>query len=146
MYTSLFMYKKTYVCIKRPTHRFAWVKWTCANVGLNKKCRMCTCTHPRPVSATCCSTLQHSCNTLQHSATFCNILQHSATLFNTLQLTAHLPQESVHSHWSSSRECHTLQHTATQLQHSCNTAATHCAISQHSAYSHWSSSCECWSQ
>jgi len=35
-----------------------------------------------------CTTLQHICNTLHHTATHCNTLQHTATHLNTLQHTA----------------------------------------------------------
>jgi hypothetical protein len=95
-----------------------------------------------------CLALQHTINTLQHTATHCNILQHTATHCNTLQHPA--------------THCNTLQHIATHcntLHHveepsnlcldplkndwdvmtgtsvggatHCNTSATHCNTPQH---------------
>jgi len=49
-----------------------------------------------------CKTLQHSCNTLQHSATHCNTLQHTATHTVTVVSTSTL-----------ATHCNTLQHTVT---------------------------------
>jgi len=53
-------------------------------------------------------TLQHTCNTLQHSALHCNTLQHAAILCKTLPHTTSHPQ-------------HTHNTPAAHLQHTRNT-------------------------
>ena len=80
--------------------------------------------------------MQHTCITLQHTATHCNTLQHTATHCNTLQHTAaHCNACLPYTPPSSSADqalCNTLQHTATR----CNTpqhAVTHCNTLQHAA-------------
>ena len=69
------------------------------------------------------------CITLQHTATHCNtlakLLQYTcnilATRFNTLQHIVKYCPRLQHT----ATHCNTLQRTATRLQHTCNTLATH---------------------
>ena len=75
----------------------------------------------------------HTCNTLQHTATYCNILKYTAThCSNTLPHTATQCNTLQHT----TTRCDTLKHTATH----CNTlkyAATQCSnILPHTA-THW---------
>jgi len=60
--------------------------------------------------------LQHTANTLQHTATHCNTLQHTATHGNETPL-----RDTTYSYVLP------LQHTANTLQHT----ATHCNTLQH---------------
>jgi len=83
--------------------------------------------------------LQHTCDTLQQTATHCNTLRHTATHRYTLATHCSTPQHTAtHCTTLQHTATHgsTLQRTATNLRHSCSTpqhAAAHRSTPQHTA-------------